>query len=132
MWAALPGAIAAAFGGRRGPSLAWVLACRDDGDPARFAPGAGAKLPGFRVARVDAGRLLGLEGEHRFARYALTFHIDPRPGGATIRGETHATFPGLHGRLYRALVVGSGGHRIVTRRLLRGIARRAESLQIYL
>lgn len=126
MWAALPRAIAAAFGGRRGPSFARVLACRYDGDPARFAPVAGATLPGFRVARVEPDRLLELEGEHRFARYALTFRVDPRAEGATIRAETRAAFPGLKGRLYRALVVGTGGHRIVTRRILRGIARRAE------
>jgi hypothetical protein len=40
-----------------------------------------------------------------------------------LRAETHAAFPGLLGRLYRAAVIGSGGHRLVTRRLLRQIAR---------
>jgi hypothetical protein len=34
-------------------------------------------------------------------------------------------FPGLHGRLYRLLVIGSGGHGVATRHILRSISRKA-------
>jgi hypothetical protein len=69
---------------------------------------------------------MGLEGRHRYSRYSLAFEIEPRGTGSKIRAVTHADFPGLRGAMYRALVVESGGHRIVTRRILRSIARRAE------
>jgi len=39
--------------------------------------------------------------------------------GEVLRARTEAAFPGLLGRLYRAAVIGSGGHRLVARRLLR-------------
>jgi hypothetical protein len=73
-----------------------------------------------------APREIALAGHHRFARYVLTFRVEPRDGSATLRAVTHAEFPGVRGALYRALVVGSGGHRFVTRRILKSIARRAE------
>lgn len=68
VWAALPGTITAALTGRRGPWLTHALACRCDGDPARFAPVAGVTVPGFRVARVEPRRLL-----RRIARRAETY-----------------------------------------------------------
>jgi hypothetical protein len=126
VWRALPAAIAGAFAQSRGGGLARLLGCRDDGDGARFVAVEGTTVPGFRVERVEAPRELELGGRHRFARYTLTFRIEPRAGGSSIHAETRAEFPGVHGAVYRALVVGSGGHRIVTRRILRSIARRAE------
>lgn len=42
-----------------------------------------------------------------------------------MRAVTLAAFPGIHGRVYRALVIGSGGHRIVVRRMLQRIAAAA-------
>jgi hypothetical protein len=102
-------------------ALARVLGC----DPARstgeFAGRPGDAVPGFRVVEAEPGRRLALRGRHRFADYALTFIVD----GDRLRAQTHAAFPGVRGRLYRALVIGSGAHRIVTRRLLRQVARRA-------
>ncbi|MBZ0090389.1 MAG: hypothetical protein K8H90_08440 [Thermoanaerobaculia bacterium] len=76
-------------------------------------------MPGFRVAESEPGRRLALRGRHRFARYALTFVLD----GGRLCAQTHAEFPGLRGRLYRAAVIDSGGHRLITRRLLRQVAR---------
>ena len=82
---------------------------------------AGATLPGFAVADAERPQRLELRGRHRFASYALVFLIEP----GRVRAQTYAAFPGLKGRVYRALVIGSGGHGVVTRRLLRRIASAA-------
>jgi hypothetical protein len=79
---------------------------------------SGATLPGFAVAEADRPRRLELRGRHRFASYSLVFLID----GTSVRAQTYAAFPGVKGRAYRALVIGSGAHGVVTRRLLRRIA----------
>ncbi|HET6361437.1 MAG TPA: hypothetical protein VFH11_05210 [Gemmatimonadota bacterium] len=118
MWSALPDALRAAFDRPRARRLARILECRDQGTEQTLA--------GFRVASADPPRRLTLEGSHRFSRYRLTFEIEPAGGGARVRALTHAEFPGIRGALYRSAVVGSGGHRIVTRRILKSIARRAE------
>ena len=81
----------------------------------------------FEVARSEPPRRLVLVGEHRFARYALGFTIDDRGAGASVlRAETRAEFPGVAGRLYRGLVIGSRAHVLVVRRLLARVAHRAE------
>ncbi len=52
--------------------------------------------------------------------------LDDLDGDASrVRARTYAAFPGVTGRAYRALVIGSGAHRIVTRRLLSRVASRA-------
>jgi hypothetical protein len=73
---------------------------------------AGSTLAGFRVAHAQPSSELALAGEHRFARYALTFEIEPsgEPGRSLLRATTDAAFPGPHGRAYGALVVGTGMH----------------------
>jgi len=43
-----------------------------------------------------------------------------------LRAETRARFPGGAGRLYRAAVIGTRGHILVTMRLLEAVKRRAE------
>jgi hypothetical protein len=73
------------------------------------------------VVESEPGRRLALRGQHRFARYALTFLIE----GDRLIARSEAAFPGIHGRLYRALLMGTGGHQIVTRGLLRQVARAA-------
>jgi len=86
----------------------------------------GDTLPGFAVAEADTPKRLALRGEHRFSRYALVFELDAiGHDGCTLRAQTWAEFPGLTGRAYRALVIGSRGHRVVVRRMLRSVARRA-------
>jgi hypothetical protein len=96
-----------------------VLGC----DPSRGTPDFGGRvgesLPGFRVVEAEPGRRLALYGRHRFAEYMLTFVFD----GGELHAQTHAVFPGVRGRLYRAAVIGSGGHSIIARRLLRLVAR---------
>jgi hypothetical protein len=89
----------------------------------------GDTIPGFAVAQSEAPRLLTLRGSHRFSSYELRFDLDAsRPGCVEIHARTSAAFPGLRGQFYRALVIGSGGHRFVVRRLLAAVARRAERI----
>ncbi|WP_193364277.1 hypothetical protein [Mycobacterium xenopi] len=55
------------------------------------------------------------------------FEVEPDgPGQTRVRSATWAAFPGMHGQVYRALVIGTGTHRVVVRRILRRIARRAQ------
>lgn len=90
-------------------------------------PGVPEAMVGFRVARAERPSLIALEGEHRFSRYTLTFQIEPDDGSSCIvTAETRAAFPGRAGRIYRKVVIGTGAHVIVVRRLLLSIKRRAE------
>jgi hypothetical protein len=47
------------------------------------------------------------------------------PDRTRIRAQTRAAFPGALGRVYRALVIGTGLHRVLVRRLLHRIEGRA-------
>jgi hypothetical protein len=86
----------------------------------------GDSVPGFAVADVQAPLLLSLRGGHRFASYELRFELDGSAPEVELHARTFASFPGVRGRIYKALVIGTGGHRIVTRQLLDAVARRAE------
>jgi hypothetical protein len=99
--------------------IARVLGCDPAQGTTEFAGRPREAVPGFRVVEAEPGRRLTLRGRHRFSNYALTFVLD----ADHLRAQTHAAFPGLLGRCYRALVIGSGGHRLATRRLLRRVAR---------
>jgi hypothetical protein len=98
----------------------------------RPAPGAFVALwslepsSGFAIAEETAPRHLALRGRHRFSRYELAFDIEPGADGVTLSARTSAEFPGIAGRAYRALVIGSGGHGILVRQMLKQIARSAE------
>jgi hypothetical protein len=99
------------------PAVLRVL-CRDPRDP--------STVPfGFVLEEAAPQRRLSLIGRHLFAAYRLAFELEPDPGGTRVRAITWADFPGLRGTLYRALVIGSGGHRVVVRRMLRRIAAQA-------
>ena len=96
---------------------------RRGGDPGRI----GSTIPGFIVARAVPPGVLALMGRHRFSRYALVFRITERDDAPTlVSAETRAEFPGRAGRGYRMLVIGSRGHVLATRSILRAIRRRAE------
>ena len=86
----------------------------------------GSTFPGFAVTRVDPAARLELAGRHRFSRYELVFtlHDDSR-SGTRLGAETWAAFPGIHGRAYRAAVIGTRGHVVAVRRILSAVARRA-------
>jgi hypothetical protein len=125
-WTALM-AVGREMGSPAGP-LGWLLGLQPalaSGDWSGRGH-AGATLPGFVVEQACPPSRLALRGRHRFSRYALVFELEDRgPDGTRVRARSWAAFPGIHGRSYRALVVGTGVHRLVVRRLLRGIERRA-------
>lgn len=77
---------------------------------------------GFAVAESAEQRCLVLVGRHRFSRYRLVFELTDAPGGGTlIHAHSYAAFPGLHGRAYRALVIGTRLHVVATNLMLRAI-----------
>lgn len=96
------------------PERAWTAVLR------------GAPSTGFTVTDSVAPERLVLEGRHPFSRYALVFLVEASgDGAARVRAQTWAAFPGVRGRAYRALVIGSGIHAILMRRMVRGLARAA-------
>jgi hypothetical protein len=86
----------------------------------------GSTLPGFVCSRAVEPTVLALLGAHRFSRYALIFRVERTAAGTRLRAETRAEFPGAKGRVYRALVIGTRGHVLAVRRILRAVKRRAE------
>src|SRR5690625_635700 len=77
---------------------------------------------GFAVAESTEQQRLILVGRHRFSRYQLVFELTDDPGGGTLlHARSYAAFPGLHGRAYRALVIGTGLHVVATNYMLRAI-----------
>ncbi|NEW57905.1 hypothetical protein GV794_19910 [Nocardia cyriacigeorgica] len=92
------------------------VVCKDPADPSTVPSG-------FALDAIDPPHRLSLAGAHRFSRYTLTFELDDRgPRHTVVRARTRAEFPGVGGAVYRALVIGSGGHELVVRRMLRRIA----------
>jgi hypothetical protein len=87
---------------------------------------AGSTLPGFTVIRAEPGKELALTGHHRFSSYALIFRLTASEHRTTLSAETRAEFPGVSGRVYRGLVIGTRGHVLVVCTLLRATRRRAE------
>ncbi|MFF0300807.1 hypothetical protein ACFYTV_08980 [Streptomyces sp. NPDC004562] len=86
-------------------------------------PQQGSTVPGFAVTESVPGERLVLAGRHRFSRYALVFSLAGHPDGTLLSARSHAVFPKIPGALYRGLVVGSGAHRVLVRRMLRDISR---------
>jgi hypothetical protein len=125
-WDAVCRVVSGSLGGRGRTLFARLLGATETdprGDPAR----PGSTITGFRVASANAPVELVLEGEHRFSRYALIFHLEALPGDRSrVRAESRAAFPGLRGGVYRALVIGTHGHVLVVKRLLSAIRARAE------
>ena len=65
-----------------------------------------------------------LAGRHRFSSYALIFRLDEIGAHRSrLRAETRATFPGAGRRVYRLLVIGTGGHAVAVGRMLAKVAR---------
>jgi hypothetical protein len=117
VWAALVRTLRRTMGGSG--AFARVLGCEPARSSDDFDGSVGQTLPGFQVVKSEPGHRMTLEGRHRFSRYRLTVQID----ATEISARTEAAFPGVRGRLYRAAVISSGGHRVITRRMLRDIAR---------
>lgn len=87
---------------------------------------AGSTLPGFTVVRAEPGKELALVGHHRFSSYTLIFRLVAGELHTKLSAETRAAFPGISGRVYRGLVIGTRGHVLVVRALLRATCRRAK------
>lgn len=126
-WEALLPVVAGSFSGAAAARVARALDCH----PAEAAGEIGSRgstIPGFCVVRVVEPAVLALEGEHRFSNYGLIFRLEPTKDENTLlRAETRAEFPGLKGKAYRTLVIGSRGHVVLVNRMLRAVRRRAES-----
>ncbi|HZQ33128.1 MAG TPA: hypothetical protein VFB19_15505 [Mycobacterium sp.] len=90
--------------------------CRNPNDP--------STVPfGFVLDETAAPEKFALKGRHPFAIYRWVFELDDDgPQRTRVRALTWAAFPGLKGTLYRALVIGTGGHRVAVRMTLRRIA----------
>jgi hypothetical protein len=85
---------------------------------------------GFVLDTADSPERFALKGRHPFAVYRLVFTLEPLSDAlgadrTRLAAQTWAAFPGLKGRIYRALVIGSGGHQVVVRRMLHRIAATA-------
>lgn len=127
VWRALCDTVERSFSRRGASRYARLVgaADRSASGPRPLAPGS--TLPGFHVVDAVVGRRLALQGRHRFSTYSLTFYLEPAEAGQTrLRAESRAVFPDLAGGVYRALVVGTGGHPVGMRRLLSAISRRCE------
>lgn len=126
-WAALLRVVEGTFASARGRGPARMLGCEDTvpSGPRPLAQGSG--FPGFHVDSAEPSREFALAGRHRFSTYLLSFRLEDAGGGRTrLVAETRAAFPGLKGSAYRALVIGTRMHVLVTRRLLTATKRRAE------
>lgn len=91
--------------------------CRDPHDP--------STVPiGFVLDEARPPARFALKGRHPFAVYRWVFELEPAPDTAhtRVRALTWADFPGIPGKTYRALVIGTGGHRVAVRWTLKRIA----------
>jgi hypothetical protein len=92
--------------------------CRDPHDPSTVPTG-------FVLDEARPPERFALKGRHPFAAYRLVFELHTAPGdpGRTrLSARTWAGFPGTHGKAYRALVIGTGAHRVAVRQMLRHVA----------
>jgi hypothetical protein len=127
VWPALLRTVERMTAGGAAPRYARLVGCADT-EPGGPRPlEVGSTFPGFHVAEMAPQASLTLAGSHHFSDYALVFRLEPLNGRRTrILAETRAEFPGLKGRAYRAAVIGTRMHVLVVRRVMRGVARRAE------
>jgi hypothetical protein len=125
VWDALGESLVRSFGRPRSARYARLVGVADRTASGPRPLAEGSVLPGFRVADATPGRELVLVGRHHFSTYALVFRLEAEGGGTRLRAETRARFPGPFGALYRLLVVSSGAHALLTRRLLEGVRHRA-------
>jgi hypothetical protein len=97
--------------------------CRDPDDSSTI------RSPFFWLHDATPRTRLALEGEHPFSVYKLVFELaDEGPQRTRLTARTWAHFPGIPGMTYRALVIGTGAHRVAVRRMLRRIAAEAMRL----
>lgn len=126
VWEAVLHVVERSFSSSRSAAAARVLGCRDVGASGPRPLAEGSSFPGFHAAVAEAPRELALAGRHRFSGYALIFRMGQAGGHVRLCAETRAEFPRLHGKFYRAAVIGTGLHVRVVRGLLTAAKRRAE------
>lgn len=69
-----------------------------------------------------------LEGRHHFASYRLILETYAHGGSSTeLRVRSLADFRGASGQVYRALLMGTRGHVLAVRHLIRTVRRMAEA-----
>ena len=108
VWTALRRYVDSSLRVGEGNPLAWLLGT---------VPRAG-----FEVSREVPNQQLSMAGRHRFARYLLVFELaDVASGETVLSARTYADFPGLHGRVYRALVIGTRAHVVAVQGMLRSV-----------
>jgi hypothetical protein len=126
-WDSLLAVVERSFGSDGTARFARLLDCEDLRASGPRPLATGSALPGFHVAAADPPRELALAGSHRFSRYALVFRVEEAGSGRSrLRAETRAEFPGLKGGVYKALVIRTRMHVLVTRRILATVKARAE------
>ncbi len=124
VWPALLRMVERAAPGR----FARFLGCLDTEASGPRPLALGSAVPGFHVVAVDEPGELVLAGRHRYSDYELVFRVDDLgTGRSRVRAETRAVFPGISGRLYRTMLVGTRAHVLATRRMLAKVKRDAES-----
>ena len=107
--------------------FARLLGCADSEASGPRPLTEGSIVPGFRVVTAAAPSELALAGRHHFSDYLLVFRLDElAPDRTRIRAESRAAFPVVRGAVYRMLLLGTGGHVLVTRRMLAAVKRNAE------
>lgn len=126
VWRTLTG-----LAGRQGGGLREAYARLVGAKPAAASGPAletGSTLPGMRVVESVPGCRAVLAGRHFYSRYTLELGLEPAPGGSgtVLRAATYAAFPGPLGFVYRQLVIGSGVHGKLMRRLLTDLRDRTE------
>ena len=127
VWPALLRTVERMTAGRAAPHYARAVGCADTeaGGPRPLE--VGSTVPGFHVAELAPQASLTLAGSHRFSNYALVLRLEPLGGRRTqLVAETRAEFPGFAGHAYRAAVIGTRMHVLIVRRVMRGVAHRAE------
>jgi hypothetical protein len=128
VWPALLRTAERMTAGAAAPRYARAVGCADTENGGPRPLEVGSTLPGFHVATLIPERLLVLAGSHHFSDYALSFRLEPLGAVRTrVIAETRAVFPGLKGRVYRALVIGTRLHVLAVRRVLGGVSRRVRS-----
>ncbi|MDQ3572115.1 MAG: hypothetical protein M3383_04570 [Actinomycetota bacterium] len=108
---------------RRGAKRLGCVHTELGGEPGQ----TGWRVPGFVATRAVEPAVLALMGRHRYATYALILTVLEKPSGLILLGaQTRAEFIGARGKAYRHAVIGTRGHLILMKGLLRRARKRAE------
>lgn len=126
-WIALGRVLDSHFSGAMPETYSRLIGCHDTEASGPRPFGVGSTLVGFHIASAKPPRELVLEGAHRFSNYRLAFTLDRDGEGSTLNAETHASFPGFTGSVYRAAVVGTHAHALLVKRMLGRVKSLAES-----